>query len=340
MTAVAVVTPSSGSNSAATPVVEAVGLPWVVGADTCPSLFVAAGRRDRRALSPLVATLRQVPGRPVFDRSSREPCSLFWSLPNGNRACPGATTEDRPAGGLRRGSSASCGGRRTREGTVRWTIPSSYLPAQAEPLDEGAVAADVGLGQVVQQAATTADQQEQAPAAVVVVLVLLEVLGQVADPAGQHRDLDLRRAGVVLDRRVLGHDLLLDSALERHGRPPGQVACGPRSGSRGQRAHTSGTRRRHSGYQRRSGPPPEPVRRAGTRRALLGCAARRRPSPRPAPRHRGRPPCRAAGRRTRPRRGRRTGRPPSPAGKPRPCAGCPGRSGWCRPRSPPGTSPR
>src|SRR4051794_33078837 len=39
MTAVAVVTPSSGSNSAA------VLLFWVVGADTCPSLFVARGPR-------------------------------------------------------------------------------------------------------------------------------------------------------------------------------------------------------------------------------------------------------------------------------------------------------
>src|SRR4051794_16749195 len=80
------------------------------------------------------------------------------------------------------GSSASCGGCRTREGTVRRTVPSSCLPAQTEPLDERAVAADVGLGQVVQQAAPPPDQQEQAPPAVVVVLVLLEVLGQVADP--------------------------------------------------------------------------------------------------------------------------------------------------------------
>src|SRR3954462_8287138 len=39
MTAVAVVTPSSGSNSAA------VLLLWVVGADTCPSLVVARGPR-------------------------------------------------------------------------------------------------------------------------------------------------------------------------------------------------------------------------------------------------------------------------------------------------------
>src|SRR4051812_15006168 len=93
MTAVAVVTPSSGSNSAA------VLLLWVVGADTCPSLFVAPGRRDRRALSscgdPRGRVRRRLhPGRPVFDRSPRERVP-----PYGGRVCPGATTEDRTAGG-------------------------------------------------------------------------------------------------------------------------------------------------------------------------------------------------------------------------------------------------
>src|SRR5919107_5364486 len=134
----------------------------------------------------------------------------------------------------------SCDGCRTREGTVpAGTVPSGS-PAQAEPLDERPVPVDVGLGQVVQQPATTTDQQEQPPPAVVVVLVLLEVLGQVADPAGQHRDLHLGRTGVLLDRRVLGHDLLLRRAVERHGSPPGLVTCGPRSLSRGQAAHRSG----------------------------------------------------------------------------------------------------
>src|SRR3954468_23400490 len=334
MTAVAVVTPSSGSNSAATPFVEAVGLPWVVGADT-GVLLSSSHAAPWPSCAPLCGELS--PASIRVDRSSIE--ALGHWVPRRGTHMPGSHYRG-PARGRGGSPSVSCGGCRTREGTVRADGPLVVLSAQTEPLDEGAVPVDVGLGQVVQQPPATADQQEQAPPAVVVVLVLLEVLGEVADPAGQHRDLDLRRAGVVLDRRVLGHDLLLDSALERHGRPPGQVACGPRSGSRGQRAHTSGTRRHHSGYQRRSRPPPEPVRRAGAPRAPRGCAARRRPSPRPAPRRRGRAPCPAAGRRTPPRRGRRTGRRPSPAERPRPCAGCPGRSGWCRPRSPPGTSPR
>src|SRR3954470_15046618 len=81
--------------------------------------------------------------------------------------------------------------------------------AQAEPLDDRAVAVDVFLLHVVQKATTLADQQEQATATVVVVLVLLEVLGQVGDAVRQQRHLDLRGAGVALAGAVLGDDLLL-----------------------------------------------------------------------------------------------------------------------------------
>src|SRR4051794_41913793 len=93
MTAVAVVTPSSGSNSATTPFVEAVGLPWVVGADTgvllssshaapwpsCALLFAASSRLPRSGSTGL----RSKPSGAGF--------------PAGERVCPGATTEDRPA---------------------------------------------------------------------------------------------------------------------------------------------------------------------------------------------------------------------------------------------------
>ena len=81
--------------------------------------------------------------------------------------------------------------------------------AQAETLDDRAVALDVGLVQVVQQPAALADEQQQPTTAVVVVLVRLEVLGQVADAVAQQRDLHLGRAGVALGRGVLGDDLLL-----------------------------------------------------------------------------------------------------------------------------------
>src|SRR5919107_445564 len=87
------------------------------------------------------------------------------------------------------GRFSSRGGCRTRKGTVPDVRerPPTCSAAQTEPLDERAVPGDVGLRQVVEQPATTADQQQQAAPAVVVVLVHLEVLGEVADPAGQHR---------------------------------------------------------------------------------------------------------------------------------------------------------
>src|SRR3954452_13446420 len=222
MIAVARVTPSSGSYSAAV-------LPlWAVGADTCPSLVVAAGPVAARR-SPLCGDSAPRPVR--GDRSSIEAPGTW--CPGTGTAKPGSHYRGPARWPTGRGSSDPCGGRRTREGTARWTVPSTCLPRQTEPLEERAVAFNVGLGQVVQQPATPADQQEQAPPAVVVVLVLLEVLGEVADPAGQHRDLHLGRAGVPLDRGVVGHDLLLDSAVERQGGLLGRSRVAPGLGHGG-----------------------------------------------------------------------------------------------------------
>src|SRR6478735_7291704 len=92
----------------------------------------------------------------------------------------------------------------------------SRLSAQAEPLDERTVTLDVDGLQVPQQPATTADQAHQAAAGVVVVLVLLEVLGQIRDPLGQHRHLRLGRTGVALVQAVLGENFLLLLGGQRH----------------------------------------------------------------------------------------------------------------------------
>src|SRR6266545_7352489 len=88
-------------------------------------------------------------------------------------------------------------------------------PAKAEPLDQGPVAVDVLLRQVVQQPAALTDQEQQATTAVVVVLVLLQVLGQLRDAVRQQRDLDLGGAGVTLGQGVLTHDLLLRGGINR-----------------------------------------------------------------------------------------------------------------------------
>src|SRR5688500_7804256 len=139
---------------------------------------------------------------PVFDRRARgEPV---------RRPAPHYRGPGRPGSGrarLRLGrrpaGSAAAPGCECVEGAAAGPLLRYVLSAQAEPLDQGAVARDVGLGEVLQEPTATADQQQEAAAAVVVVLVQLEVLGEVADALAQHGDLDLRRAGVPLYRPVL-----------------------------------------------------------------------------------------------------------------------------------------
>ena len=80
------------------------------------------------------------------------------------------------------------------------------LPANPELCDDRAVALDVDLLEVVQQATALADELEKATAGVVVLLVDLEVLGEVADALREQRDLNLGRAGVGLAALVLGDD--------------------------------------------------------------------------------------------------------------------------------------
>ena len=72
------------------------------------------------------------------------------------------------------------------------------LAAQAELADQRAVALEILLLEVVQEAPAAADEHQQAAARVVVVLVLAQVLGEVVDAARQQRDLDLGGAGVAL----------------------------------------------------------------------------------------------------------------------------------------------
>src|SRR5579884_42841 len=104
----------------------------------------------------------------------------------------------------------------TETGTAPEVLP---LSAQTETLDQRAVALDVLGGQVLQQPAALTHQLVHAAAGVVVVLVRLQVLGQVVDPLGQQRDLDLRGAGVTFGGAVLGEDLLLRGDVECHGSP-------------------------------------------------------------------------------------------------------------------------
>src|SRR5690606_34609043 len=97
--------------------------------------------------------------------------------------------------------------------------------AQAEALDERAVAGDVDVLEVAEEATALTDEQQQATTGVVVVLVRLEVLREVLDALRQERDLDLGGTGVARVRGVLVDDRLLDVCVQSHRAAPLPLAA-------------------------------------------------------------------------------------------------------------------
>ena len=71
------------------------------------------------------------------------------------------------------------------------------LPTNAEALDQGLVAAAIGVLEIVQETATLVDHLEQATTRMMILVVIGAVLGQMFDARGKQHDLDLGRARVV-----------------------------------------------------------------------------------------------------------------------------------------------
>src|SRR5437764_10011807 len=110
------------------------------------------------------------------------------------------------------------------------------LPPEAQLLDEGAVALEVFLLQVVQEPAPPADELQQAAPRVVILRVRPQVLGEAVDALGQHRDLDFRRAGVGLMLAERLRCLLLRFLGEGHPPPSVRVAVVSADAAQGSRA--------------------------------------------------------------------------------------------------------
>ena len=89
--------------------------------------------------------------------------------------------------------------------------------AQPELGDQGSVALDVLALEVLEEPAAAPDHLQQPAPGGVVVLVGLEVLRQLGDPCGEHRDLDVGRAGIAVRACVLLDDPLLGFFGQRHG---------------------------------------------------------------------------------------------------------------------------
>ena len=83
----------------------------------------------------------------------------------------------------------------------------NYLLAQLELFRHRLVAADVGVLQVIEQAAALADHHQQTTAGAVILFVALQMLGQMVDALRQERDLHIRGT------RVLGVRLKLFNRL-------------------------------------------------------------------------------------------------------------------------------
>src|SRR6059036_482698 len=99
---------------------------------------------------------------------------------------------------------------RYRRGSSRFTASLSPDP---ELGDEGAVALDVGVPQVVEQSPLLADQEKEAAARVMVLGVRFQVLSELPDASGRQRDLDLGGTGVLVCAPVFRDQPAFDFVL-------------------------------------------------------------------------------------------------------------------------------
>src|SRR5690349_17266715 len=98
---------------------------------------------------------------------------------------------------------------------TRATVPGPpwLLSPDPELGDEGAIALDVGVPQVVQQTPLLADQEKEAAAGVVVFGVRLQVLGELPDAGSRQRNLNFGGTRVPISAPVIRDQLALDFFL-------------------------------------------------------------------------------------------------------------------------------
>jgi len=99
------------------------------------------------------------------------------------------------------------GRREVKQKTGPQARPENPLLANAELIDDGAIALVVGLLEVVEKTAAAADELQETAAAVMILRVRLEVLGQIGDSIREKRNLHFRGARVALVDGVLGNEV-------------------------------------------------------------------------------------------------------------------------------------
>src|SRR5207248_9312722 len=103
---------------------------------------------------------------------------------------------------------------------ARCARPASLSSPDSELGDEGAVALDVGVPQVVEQSPLLADQEKEAAARVVVLGMRLQVLGELPYAGGGQRDLHFGRSRVLVRAPVFRDQLAFDFVLYCQTRRP------------------------------------------------------------------------------------------------------------------------
>ena len=107
------------------------------------------------------------------------------------------------SGNLSRG----CFGGVEQKAARRWAaFCENGLLAETQLLQQVVVFGEVLALDVIKKLATAAGHLEKSAAAMEVLAMRAQVLGQVIDPGGEQRDLDVAGAGVLLVGFVLGYD--------------------------------------------------------------------------------------------------------------------------------------
>ena len=83
-------------------------------------------------------------------------------------------------------------------GSISFLLGVTCLLAEFELVKQFGVTIDVGLGEVVEEAAPLADEDEKAAVGSGILTVALDVGGEFLDAGGQEGDLDLGGAGILL----------------------------------------------------------------------------------------------------------------------------------------------
>ena len=103
----------------------------------------------------------------------------------------------------RLGSSVSKDNRRPADRVACWI---KALLAKVQLLQQLGILGKIVLLEVIEQLATAGGHLQEAAAALEILAVRAEMLGQVIDPGGEQRDLDVAGAGVLLVGFILADD--------------------------------------------------------------------------------------------------------------------------------------